>query len=115
MILDDTRKCVKEGRTPVILTKFKEQAKYLYDHLRKDADHVFLLYGDNSDKENLDVRRSLKEVPVNKSLILVAKGQKIGEGFDCPRLDTLMLVAPVSFSGRLEQYIGRRIGKRRKR
>lgn len=62
MILDDTRKCVKEGRTPVILTKYKEQAKYLYDHLQKDADHVFLLYGDNSDKENLDVRRSLKEV-----------------------------------------------------
>lgn len=107
MILDDTRKCVKEGRTPVILTKYKEQAKYLYDHLQKDADYVFLLYGDNSDKENLDVRRSLKEVPVNKSLILVATGQKIGEGFDYPRLDTLMLAAPVSFSGRLEQYIGR--------
>lgn len=107
MILDDTRKCVKEGRTPVILTKYKEQAKCLYDHLQKDADYVFLLYGDNSDKENLDVRRSLKEVPVNKSLILVATGQKIGEGFDYPRLDTLMLAAPVSFSGRLEQYIGR--------
>ena len=107
MILDDTRKCVKEGRTPVILTKYKEQAKYLYDHLQKDADYVFLLYGDNSDKENLDVRRRLKEVPGNKSLILVATGQKIGEGFDYPRLDTLMLAAPVSFSGRLEQYIGR--------
>lgn len=107
MILDDTRKCVKEGRTPVILTKYKEQAKYLYDHLQKDADHVFLLYGDNSDKENLDVRRCLKEVPQDKSLILVATGQKIGEGFDYPRLDTLMLAAPVSFSGRLEQYIGR--------
>lgn len=107
LILDDTRKCVKEGRTPVILTKYKEQAKYLYDHLQKDADYVFLLYGDNSDKENLDVRRSLKEVPVNKSLILVATGHKIVEGFDYPRLDTLMLAAPVSFSGRLEQYIGR--------
>lgn len=107
MILEDTRKCVKEGRTPVILTKYKEQAKYLYDHLQKDADHVFLLYGDNSDKENLDVRRSLKEVPQDKSLILVATGQKIGEGFDYPRLDILMLAAPVSFSGRLEQYIGR--------
>ena len=58
-------------------------------------------------KENLDVRRRLKEVPGNKSLILVATGQKIGEGFDYPRLDTLMLAAPVSFSGRLEQYIGR--------
>lgn len=107
MILEDTRACVKEGRTPVILTKFKEQAKYLYDHLQMDADHVLILYGDNSDKENSAVRRHLKAVPRDQSLILVATGQKIGEGFDFPRLDTLMLAAPVSFSGRLEQYIGR--------
>ncbi|MBO5055873.1 MAG: DEAD/DEAH box helicase family protein [Lachnospiraceae bacterium] len=107
MILEDTRTCVKEGRTPVILTRYKEQAKYLYDNLQQDADRVFLLYGDNSDKENSDVRRKMKEVLREQSLILVATGQKIGEGFDYPRLDTLMLAAPVSFAGRLEQYIGR--------
>lgn len=107
MILEDTRTCVKEGRTPVILTRYKEQAKYLYDHLQGDADNVFILYGDNSDKENREVRKRLKEVPQDQSMILVATGQKIGEGFDYPRLDTLMLAAPVSFSSRLEQYIGR--------
>jgi superfamily II DNA or RNA helicase len=107
MILEDTRRCVLEGRTPVILTKYKEQAKYLYDHLQKDADEVFLLYGNNSDLENSAIRQQLKCVPRDKRLILVATGQKIGEGFDYPRLDTLMLAAPVSFAGRLEQYIGR--------
>ena len=56
MILDDTRACVKAGRTPVILTRYKEQAKYLYENLQKDADHVFLFYGDNSDKENLTIK-----------------------------------------------------------
>lgn len=101
MILEDTRVCVKEGRTPVILTKYKEQAKYLYDNLQTDADCVFILYGDNSDKENASVRQRLKEVSRSQSLILVATGQKIGEGFDYPRLDTLMLAAPVSFPGRL--------------
>lgn len=107
MILEDTRDCIRGGRTPVILTKYKEQAKYLYDNLQNDADYVFILYGDNSDKENSAVRQHLKEVLKDKSLILVATGQKIGEGFDFPRLDTLMLAAPVSFAGRLEQYIGR--------
>ena len=107
MILEDTRACVKAGRTPVILTRYKEQAKYLYENLQKDADHVFLFYGDNSDKENSSIRQRLKEVPKDESVILVATGQKIGEGFDYPRLDTLMLAAPVSFEGRLEQYIGR--------
>ena len=107
MIIEDTKKCVENGRTPVILTRYKEHAAYLYENLKSSADHVFILYGDNSDRENNDIRRKLKEVPAQSSLILVATGQKIGEGFDCPRLDTLMLAAPVSFSGRLEQYLGR--------
>lgn len=107
LIMEDTKTAVSSGRTPVILTRYKDQAKYLYDHLSAAADYVFILYGDNSDKENSEIRRQLREVPKDKSLILVATGQKIGEGFDFPRLDTLMLAAPVSFSGRLEQYIGR--------
>ena len=107
MILEDTRVCVQNKRTPVILTKYKEHAKYLYDNLLDNAENVFLLYGDNSDKENAEIRRKMRAVPKTESVILVATGQKIGEGFDYPRLDTLMLATPVSFAGRLEQYIGR--------
>lgn len=107
MIIGDTIEAVTAGRTPVILTKYKEQAKLLYDRLAGTAEYVFLLYGDNSDNENLLVRRKLKDIPDDKTIILIATGQKIGEGFDFPRLDTLMLAAPVSFGGRLEQYVGR--------
>lgn len=89
------------------LERAKEHAKFLHDALKEKADHVFLLYGDNSDKENAEIRVKLKQIPENESLILVATGQKIGEGFDFPRLDVLMLAAPVSFEGRLEQYVGR--------
>lgn len=106
-ILDDIRDCVQQGRTPVILTRYKEHAKLIYDSVKNAADYVFILYGDNSAKENESIRQQLKEVPLDKSLILVATGQKIGEGFDYPRLDTLMLAAPISFGGRLEQYVGR--------
>lgn len=106
-IIDDVITCVARKQTPVILTRFKEHAKFLHDALKEKADHVFLLYGDNSDKENAEIRVKLKQIPENESLILVATGQKIGEGFDFPRLDVLMLAAPVSFEGRLEQYVGR--------
>ncbi len=57
-------------------------------------------------RKNAEIRVKLKQIPENESLILVATGQKIGEGFDFPRLDVLMLAAP-SFEGRLEQYVGR--------
>lgn len=39
--------------------------------------------------------------------VLVATGQLIGEGFDCPSLSTLFLATPVRFSGRIVQYLGR--------
>lgn len=107
MIITDTKAVLAKGRTPVILTRFKTQARVLYENLLGSADYVFILYGDNSDKENTEVRRKLRDLSNNQSVVLVATGQKIGEGFDFPRLDTLMLAAPVSFEGRLEQYVGR--------
>ena len=106
-IAEDVRSCVKLGRTPVILTRYKEQAKWIYENVRQAADQAFLLYGGNTDKENEAVRMQIEKIPRDQSMILVATGQKIGEGFDCPRLDTLMLAAPVSYQGRLEQYVGR--------
>ena len=95
MIIDDVITCVARKQTPVILTRFKEHEKFLHDAIKEKADHVFLLYGDNSDKENAEIRVKLKQIPENESLILVATGQKIGEGFDFPRLDVLMLATQV--------------------
>lgn len=37
---------------------YKEHAKYLYDGLQNDARQVFLLYGDNSDKENTEIQKN---------------------------------------------------------
>lgn len=49
----------------------------------------------------------LNDIPANEPLIVVATGKYVGEGFDLPRLDTLMLSLPVSWKGLIAQYTGR--------
>ena len=106
-IVSDVIDCVKRGRTPVIMTKFKEHAQKLYDMLQGVADHVFLLQGGKSLKERAAIREQMAAVRADESLVLVAIGQYVGEGFNYPRLDTMLLAMPISFEGNVEQHAGR--------
>ena len=63
MIIGDVCISVLEGHTPVILTRYKEHAKLLYQRLKGAADHVYLLYGGNTDKENAKIREDLGKTP----------------------------------------------------
>ncbi len=49
----------------------------------------------------------LANIPALESLVIVAMGKYIGEGFDYPRLDILFLVLPISWKGNIAQYAGR--------
>ena len=106
-IVADVEQAVTSGRTPVILTKLKKHAEILYVLIKDKADHVFLIYGGQTTKQNQEIKEKMVNVPDDESLVLIATGQKIGEGFNYPRLDTLMLAAPIKFEGRLIQYVGR--------
>ena len=53
------------------------------------------------------VREQMASVRKNESIIVVAIGQYIGEGFNYPRLDTMLMAMPISFDGNVEQYAGR--------
>ena len=71
------------------------------------ADKVFLMTGNNSKKEHKQIREQLQQTAPEETLALVATGSLIGEGFDFPRLDTLIMATPVSFRSVVEQYAGR--------
>ncbi len=107
IIVNDVIKCVKEGRTPVILSKYVDHSRKLYERLLGHADKVFLLSGENSKKEHKTILRQMNQVKFDESMILVATGKLIGEGFDYPRLDTLIMAMPVSWKSVVEQYAGR--------
>jgi len=57
---------------------------------------------------NLDERQEvITRLNQKQTSVLIATGQLIGEGFDCPNLSTLFLATPIRFSGRVLQYLGR--------
>lgn len=107
LIVNDVTACLAEKRTPLVITKFKRHAEYFVQQLHDKAQHVFLLQGGRNTKEREALRAAMLAVPPRESVVLVAIGQYIGEGFNYPRLDTLMLATPISWAGNVEQYAGR--------
>jgi superfamily II DNA or RNA helicase len=106
LIADDV---AREARscpgTTLVLSDRKKHCEALWSLIkyRNDASCEFLT-GDRSDQERKEIIQRLNQGEIK---ILVATGQLIGEGFDCPNLATLFLATPVRFSGRVLQYIGR--------
>ena len=106
-IIADVENCIQNGRTPLVLTKYKEHAELLYQRLQGKADHVYLLQGGGSRKTKDEMRIQMRSIPDAESIVLVAIDKYIGEGFNFPRLDTMMLTMPAASEGNIEQFAGR--------
>lgn len=107
LLVSDTTELLREGRTPLILTERRDHAERLAGLLRCMAEHIFLLVGAGSQKEKREKLAALREAPPEESLVVIATGKYVGEGFDEPRLDTILLSMPISWKGTLAQYAGR--------
>ena len=106
-IIEDVKNAVKRGRTPIILTSLTSHVRLLAEMISPYTDHVITLVGADSAKEKRLAMEELQTIPVSDTLVIVATGKYIGEGFDFPRLDSLFLVLPISWKGNVAQYAGR--------
>lgn len=107
LIIADVKNAVKDGRTPLILSERIEHLNVLYEKLSDSAQNVIFITGRGTQKQKNETLEKLKAVPADESLIILATGKYAGEGFDYPRIDTLMLAMPFSWKGTLAQYCGR--------
>ena len=66
-----------------------------------------VLHGRLAKKRRATLVAELEALPTDAPRVLLATGKLVGEGFDHPPLDTLLLAMPVSWRGTLQQYAGR--------
>ncbi|WP_419655416.1 DEAD/DEAH box helicase [Desulfosarcina variabilis] len=106
LIAEDVEKEARSGEgICLVLSDRKKHCETLQSILRyKHGLESERLTGDLSDEARKQVMEKIQKGQVN---ILIATGQLIGEGFDCPDLSTLFLATPIRFSGRVTQYLGR--------
>ncbi len=107
LILADVRQALREGRSPVLLTERKEHLDILADGLRGDVKHLIVLSGRLTAKERRKAMEALAAIPTGEPRLIAATGRYLGEGFDDPRLDALILAMPFSWKGTIVQYAGR--------
>jgi hypothetical protein len=107
LIRTDVSNALAEGRRCLILSHWKEHCELLAQGLRESGKTPLVLSGTLSKKARSAMLSSLQETPSDKELLIIATGQYLGEGFDCPQVDTLFLAFPLSFKGKLIQYVGR--------
>src|SRR5690606_32046557 len=91
----------------LVLTERTEHLDVIDAAISHLAPSTFKLHGRMSRKQRAAVLADLKALPNDAPHIVLATGKLVGEGFDHPPLDTLILAMPVSWKGTLQQYAGR--------
>lgn len=103
LILEDVIKEIDRGKKVVIITERKEHIDSLYQYLKQQYETLTLSGEDNETNRNL----KWKTLKGGNYQALITTGQFFGEGSDLQNAESLFLVYPFSFKGKLMQYIGR--------
>ncbi|WP_426993959.1 TOTE conflict system archaeo-eukaryotic primase domain-containing protein [Methylomonas sp. CM2] len=96
-----------QGRKVLVLTERTEHLDAILVALDNKLPPPFVLHGRISKKQRATLITKLEGLPPDAPRVLLATGKLVGEGFDHPPLDTLVLAMPISWKGTLQQYAGR--------
>ena len=107
LIIEDIKKCIKENRIPLVLTERVKHLNILKEQLDKLGVPVVIYKGNMGKKKTEEIKSIIRDADDNKPRIILATSSSVGEGFDDSRLDTLFLTMPLSWKGRVIQYVGR--------
>lgn len=106
-ICDDIAASVAKGRNCLVLTRWTSHLERIVDGLRSRDQQPLVLHGGMGKKVRAAVVEQLGQARPDGGLLLAATASLLGEGFDCPALDTLYLAFPIKFKGSVVQYVGR--------
>jgi superfamily II DNA or RNA helicase len=106
-IVDEVKTLYRQGRKVLVLTERTEHLHAVEVALAGNVSSLFVLHGRMSKRQRAKLFEELDALPPDAPRVLLATGKLVGEGFDHPPLDTLVLAMPVSWKGTLQQYAGR--------
>jgi superfamily II DNA or RNA helicase len=106
-IAAEVRDAIAKGRKVLVLTERTEHLDAIQRELNDLQPTPFVLHGRLSRNQRTALVTSLDALPPDAPRVLLSTGKLVGEGFDHPPLDTLVLAMPVSWKGTLQQYAGR--------
>lgn len=93
-----------DGRYPLVLTERREHLSAIAELLEAATDRIVVMHGGMGVRAR---RRADDMLSSQGPRVVLATGRYIGEGYDDPRLDTLMLAMPIAWKGTMTQYAGR--------
>lgn len=103
-LIVDTVKANGNGSISLLLSDRKRHCEALQSMLDASGVRSELLTGDCTGRRRKEIVERLNRGEIKT---LIATGQLVGEGFDCPALSNLFITTPIKFNGRVLQYIGR--------
>ncbi|HVB70925.1 MAG TPA: DEAD/DEAH box helicase family protein [Acidimicrobiales bacterium] len=106
-ICDDVATAAANGRNCLVLTQWTEHPSLIVAALDARGVTPLVLQGGMGKKARAKVMAELNDASTRGGLVLAATGSFLGEGFDCPPLDTVFMAFPIAFRGRVVQYVGR--------